>query len=60
MHTYGYVLLSRKEPKVYDSLADAYEQKGDIESALNMYEKVLEIEPKHEHATERIEALKKD
>ncbi len=50
-------LLYQNEANSFDSLAEAYEKKGDIEKALFMYKKAIEINPNSEHAKERIEAL---
>lgn len=43
----------------FDSLAEAYEKKGDKEMALNYYNKVLEMNPKSESAIKKISDLKK-
>lgn len=51
-------LLFRNEANPFDSLAEAYEKKGDKEKALEMYEKVLTIDPNNKNAKERIAALK--
>jgi len=50
-------ILYRREANVYDSLAEAYEKNGDAEKALKMYQKAVEINPKSEHAVERIAEL---
>ncbi len=52
-------ILYKKEANVYDSLAEAYEEKGEKELALKMYQKAVEINPKSEHAVERIAELSK-
>jgi tetratricopeptide (TPR) repeat protein len=49
--------LYRNDANVYDSLAEAYEKNGDAEKALKMYQKAVEINPKSEHAVERIAEL---
>ncbi|WLT33446.1 serine hydrolase [Geothrix sp. PMB-07] len=41
----------------YDSLAEAYEAASDKASALSNYRRSLELDPKNEHAIERIKAL---
>jgi len=46
-----------KSPNVYDRLGDAYEKNGQPELAIESYRKAVEIDPKHEHATERVKAL---
>lgn len=53
------MLLYRNEANSFDSLAEAYEKKGDTKSALEMYKKALEINPNSEHAKERIAELRK-
>ncbi len=50
-------MLYSKTPNVYDSLGEAYEQKGDLDQALLMYQKVLSITPKNKHALEKVEEL---
>jgi CubicO group peptidase (beta-lactamase class C family) len=44
---------------VWDSLAEGYEVSGDKESALKYYRKVLEIDPNHKNALEKIKQLEK-
>lgn len=50
-------ILYRNDANVYDSLAEAYEKNGEAEKALRMYKKAVEINPKSEHAVERIAEL---
>jgi D-alanyl-D-alanine-carboxypeptidase/D-alanyl-D-alanine-endopeptidase len=42
---------------VYDSLAEAYENVGDKSSAVKNYERSLAMNPKNDHAVERLKAL---
>jgi tetratricopeptide (TPR) repeat protein len=51
------VLLFRNEANSFDSLAEAYEKKGNIEAALGMYKTALKINPNSEHAKERVAEL---
>lgn len=51
-------MLYAKEPNVYDSLAEAYEKKGNLKSALVNYEYVLKLDPKNEHALKKVKELK--
>jgi dienelactone hydrolase len=41
----------------FDSLAEAYEQAGQRELAIKNYRRSLELEPKNDHAVERLQAL---
>ncbi|HVE58469.1 MAG TPA: serine hydrolase [Pyrinomonadaceae bacterium] len=43
---------------VWDSLADAYQAKGDKESAIKYYEKSLELNPQNNNAVEQLKKLK--
>jgi predicted alpha/beta superfamily hydrolase len=43
---------------VYDSLAEAYFEKGDVERALRYYERALELDPGNRNAGEMIDRLK--
>lgn len=43
---------------VWDSLAEAYRDKGDKDSAIKAYEKSLEINPKNSNAIEQLSKLK--
>lgn len=45
---------------VYDSLADAYLQKGDKEQAIKNYEKALELNPHNAFTTEKLRKLRQD
>lgn len=47
------------DSNVYDSLAEAYADKGDREAALTNYRKSLELDPANENAARQIEKLKK-
>jgi CubicO group peptidase (beta-lactamase class C family) len=42
---------------VYDSLAEAYENVGDKSSSVKNYERSLAMNPKNDHAVERLKAL---
>jgi tetratricopeptide (TPR) repeat protein len=44
---------------VYDSLAEAYMNKGDKEAAIKNYEKSLELDPKNSGAVEMLKKLRK-
>jgi tetratricopeptide (TPR) repeat protein len=44
---------------VYDSLAEAYMNKGDKEAAIKNYEKSLELDPKNSEAVEMLKKLRK-
>jgi len=55
---YMNTLCNRYDPNVYDSYAEALEEKGNIESAIKYYEKSLEINPKNDHAIERLASLR--
>lgn len=57
---YMNTLCYRYNPNVYDSYAEALEAKGNKEAAIDYYQKVLAIDPKSEHALERIERLKNE
>jgi CubicO group peptidase (beta-lactamase class C family) len=41
----------------YDSLAEGYEQSGDIRNAVRYYKQSLEMEPRNSHARERLKIL---
>jgi tetratricopeptide (TPR) repeat protein len=43
---------------VYDSLAEAYAQKGDIQSAITNYKKSLDINPKNDNAKRMLQQLR--
>jgi cytochrome c-type biogenesis protein CcmH/NrfG len=43
---------------VYDSLGEAYMMGGQKESAIQNYEKSLELNPKNDNAKERLKKLK--
>lgn len=45
---------------VYDSLAEAYLEKGNLESAKFYYEKVLELEAENENALAQLEKIKEE
>ena len=47
------------EANLYDSLAEAYMVKGDIESSINYYKKALEKDPNFENSKKMLELLKK-
>ena len=49
--------LFRYEPNVYDSYGEALALSGDHLKALNMYKKVIEIDPKNTHAQSQIKNL---
>jgi len=51
------VLLYPKKANVFDSLGEYYFNKGNKAAALENYKKVLEIDPKNEHAKKMIEKL---
>ena len=42
----------------YDSLAEGYEQSGDIKNAMKFYDLSLEINPGNGHARERLKNLR--
>jgi cytochrome c-type biogenesis protein CcmH/NrfG len=46
------------EANPYDSLADAYEASGEVELAIEAYEKALEREPEMASAIEGLERLR--
>ena len=48
-----------KSGNVYDSLAEAYMNKGDKEAAIKNYEKSLELDPKNSGAVEMLKKLRK-
>lgn len=50
-------LLNRFNPNVHDSLAEAYRKLDDTENALNSYYRVLELDPKNEHAMLEIASI---
>jgi tetratricopeptide (TPR) repeat protein len=52
-------ILHRNNANAFDSLAEAYEKKGDTENALKMYQKAVEINPNSDHAVEKIAELKR-
>lgn len=54
---YMNTLCNRWDPNVYDSYAEALEEMGDIKTAAWYYEKAISIDPKSEHAKERLDAL---
>jgi Flp pilus assembly protein TadD len=41
----------------YDSLADAYQQHGDVQLAVQNYRKALELNPRDTHAGQELEKL---
>ncbi len=49
-----------RSANVWDSLAEAYEVKGDKASAIRNYKKVLEIDAANKNALEKIEQLEKN
>jgi len=53
-------MLFPKIANVYDSLAEAYLEKGNEESAKFYYEKVLEFEAKNENALAQLEKMKEN
>ncbi|MFT4833307.1 MAG: tetratricopeptide (TPR) repeat protein [Marinoscillum sp.] len=50
----------RNEANVYDSYGEALEVSGETKRALEMYEKVLAIDPKHENALKQVALLKEE
>jgi len=50
--------INRHDPNVYDSYGEALALKGETEKAIANYEKVIELDPKNEHAQEQLEKLK--
>lgn len=53
------VKLYPKSGNVYDSLGEAYVMTGDVERAIENYEKSVEIDPENEHGKEMLEILYK-
>lgn len=49
-----------KSPNCYDSLAEAFEELGDTQKAIENYEKSLELNPANEHARMKIKKLNKN
>lgn len=48
-----------KSGNVYDSLGEAYKEKGDLELSLKNYQKAIEINPNNKNAVKVVEELKK-
>jgi CubicO group peptidase (beta-lactamase class C family) len=42
---------------VYDRLGEAYEKNGQVQMAIESYRKAVEIDPKHQHASEKVKTL---
>jgi len=53
------IRLFQNEANPYDSLGDAYLQKGDAKNALISFEKALELDPDFESSKTKLEKLKK-
>ncbi len=46
------------DPNIHDSLAEGLEASGDLEAAIESYEKALSLNPKNTHAEEKLAALR--
>ena len=57
---YMNTLCYKYNPNVYDSYAEALEEKGNIEYAVKYYQKAIDINPKSENAIERLAELTKE
>ena len=53
-------MLYRNIPNVYDSLGEALAKAGKTEEAIQMYERVLKMEPDNESAKEQLSLLKQE
>lgn len=53
------VCLFPKSANAYDSLGEAYLNRGDVESAVHCYKKSLELDPENTHAAEQLKRLVK-
>lgn len=51
------VELHPNSPDAYDSLGEAYADKGDKDLAIRNYEKSVELDPKYNHAAEMLKKL---
>ncbi len=51
-------MLYSKVPNVYDSLAEAYEKKGNLKKALNYYERFLKLQPNEKRVQKKVATLK--
>ncbi len=55
---YMNILCHRYVPNMYDSYGEGLEANGETERAIAMYEKAISLNPKSEHALERLAELK--
>lgn len=53
------VLLHPNSANCYDSLAEGYEQAKSVDLALQNYRRALQLDPKNEHASQRLKILEK-
>lgn len=53
-------MIFPKVARVYDSLAEAYMENGNNDSAIFYFKKVLELEPEHENALAQLATLEKE